>query len=161
LPAIANQRQRQQAHFGLELPLHIGDDGGALLAVEYGGANNRGRWPDAGGAGRREILLFALQVDFCAEGRQFLLWVHVGPCRQVTSEAKKQNGKCGGDDYRDSNTTVGRRTEAQFGSRAAGFGSVLDRCYHGQWKGNGDAVRRAGKRAQIARIPRVAVGASA
>ena len=30
MPAIANQREGQQAHFGLELTLHIVDDGGAI-----------------------------------------------------------------------------------------------------------------------------------
>ena len=97
MPAIANQRQGQQAHFGLELTLDIGDDGGALLVIEYGGLNNRRRWRNAGGAGRRELLLFAQQIDFCAQGRQFLLWVDAGPCPEVTSEAKKQHGKRCGD----------------------------------------------------------------
>jgi hypothetical protein len=60
-------------------------------------------------------LLFAQQIDFCAQGRQFLRWVDAGPGPEVTSEAKKQNGKrCG--DYRDSNMIFGHRPHSRFGS---------------------------------------------
>ena len=111
MPAIANQRQGQQAHFGLELTLDIGDDGGALLVIEYGGLNNRRRWRNAGGAGRRELLLFAQHIDFRAQSRQFLRWVDAGPGPEVTSEAKKHHGeRCG--DYRESNTIFGHRPVA-------------------------------------------------
>ena len=42
--------------------------------------------------------LLAQQIDFCAQGRQFVLWVDPGPCPEVTSEAQKQNCKrCGND----------------------------------------------------------------
>ena len=63
--------------------------------------------------GRRELLLFAQQIDFCAQGRQFLLWVDAGPCPEVGSEAKKQNGKRCGDDCRNSNPTFGHRHALQ------------------------------------------------
>ena len=67
-------------------------------------------------AGRRELLLLAQQIDFCAQGRQLLLWVDAGPCREVTSEAKKHNGKRCGDDCWDSNKTFGHRPHSKFGS---------------------------------------------
>ena len=66
--------------------------------------------------GRRELLLFAQQSDLCAQGRQFLLWVDARPCPEVSSEARKQNGKRCGDDCRDRNTTFGHRTHSKFGS---------------------------------------------
>src|SRR4029453_8654148 len=106
---MANQRQGQQAHFRLELTLDIGDDGGALLVIEYGGINNKRRWRNAAGGGPRELLLFAQQINVCPQGPPFLLWVHTGACPEGTSEAKKQNGKGRGDDNRDFNTTLGHR----------------------------------------------------
>ena len=106
-------------------------------------------------AGRRELLLIAHQIDFCAQGRQFLLWIDAGPCREVTSEAKKQNGKRRGDD-RDSNTTFGHRYGLPV--RQLNPGSVLDRRCHGHWKGNEDAAVRCAETGANALIPRLAVG---
>ena len=115
VPAIANQRQRQQAHFGLELTLDIGDDRSALLVIEHGGLNNNRRRRNAGGGGRRGLLSFAQEIHFCAQGRQFLLWVDAGTRPEVTSEANKQHGKrCG--DYRDCHSTIRHRSHSNFGS---------------------------------------------
>ena len=69
-------------------------------------------------ASRRGLLLFAQQIDFCAQDRQFLLWVDARPGPEVTSEAKKQNGtRCG--DYRDSNTIFGHRPHSNSAAESA------------------------------------------
>jgi hypothetical protein len=116
---MTNERQGQQAHFRLELTLDIGDDRGAVVVIEDGGLNNQRRRRNAAGRGRRELLLFAQQINVCAQGRQFLLWVDAGTCPDVTSEGKKQNGECCGDGYRDFNTTFRHRPHSNSATESA------------------------------------------
>jgi hypothetical protein len=107
--ALAQQRERQQPHLGLELLLHVGDDRRAILVHRHhpvGGA--------PGGAGGLVQIVPAQELDFRAELGQAVRAVGVLAGTEVVAQAEEDDGE---DDRQNSgNCATGGHDNSKFGS---------------------------------------------
>ena len=90
LPALAQQRERQQAHLDLQLALDVGDERRPAFVVH----RRRRRWrPRAGRAGGPVSFLFAEQSDFGAQRGIPDLAVGTLPGGEIVAEPGEKDGE--------------------------------------------------------------------